>query len=83
MREFKTYFDSVHPSFFENLAKTNPNLTANELRLCAFLRMGLSTKEIAALTFREIRSVESARNRLRKKLELNLDENLLVYLSQF
>jgi len=77
--EFKAYFDSVHPTFFENILKANPGLTATELRLCGFLRLGLTTKEIAALTFREIRSVESARNRLRKKLELDLDENLNNY----
>lgn len=81
--EFKAYFNSVHPSFFDNISKANPSLTGNELRLCAFLRLGLSTKEIASLTFREIRSVESARNRLRKKIELDVDMNLNSYLARF
>lgn len=81
--EFKTYFDSVHPSFFNNLSKSNPDLTPNELRLCAFLRMGLTTKEIASLTFREVRSVESARNRLRKKLDVPQEISLQSYLSDF
>jgi len=81
--EFKTYFENVHPNFYNNLLKTNPNLTPNDLRLCAFLRLGLSTKEIASLTFREISSVESSRNRLRKKLNLSSDENFQAYLSQF
>ncbi len=79
--EFTVYFDSVHPSFNENLQKKFPELTVNDMRLCAFLKMGLSTKEIASLTFREVRSVESARNRLRKKLNLPAEVNLQSYLS--
>jgi len=81
--DFKTYFDSVHPSFYENLLKTHPDLSANDIRLCSFLKMGLSTKEIASLTFREIRSVESARNRLRKKLQLDAEANLNLYMTDF
>ncbi len=78
--EFKTYFDSVHPSFYEKISKQHPDLTANEIRLCSFLKMGLSTKEIASLTFREVRSVESARNRLRKKLCLDAGVDLITYM---
>ena len=53
-----------------------------EKRLCAFLRLGLSSKEIAAITYKEVRSVESARNRLRRKLNINLEENLIEFISR-
>lgn len=78
--EFRCYFERVHPSFYENLEKYYPDLTLKEKRLCAFLRLGLSSKEISAITFKEVRSVESARNRLRKKLDLNPESNLTEFL---
>lgn len=78
--EFHFYFEQVHPSFYENLEKHYPDLTIKEKRLCAFLRLGLSSKDISAITFKEVRSVESARNRLRKKLELSAEENLTEFL---
>ncbi|MEG1571960.1 MAG: tetratricopeptide repeat protein [Bacteroidales bacterium] len=81
--EFKFYFEQVHHSFYENLLNKYPDLTAKDLRLCAFLRLGLSTKEISAITFREIRSIDSARNRLRKKMNLSSEENLTEFLVQF
>lgn len=78
--EFRCYFEQVHPSFYDNLEKYYPDLTLKEKRLCAFLRLGLSSKEISAITFKEVRSVESARNRLRKKLNINQDGNLTEFL---
>lgn len=80
--EFRYYFEQVHPSFYENLEKKYPDLTIKEQRLCAFLRLGLSSKDISAITFKEVRSVESARNRLRKKLGITPDGNLTEFLSQ-
>jgi tetratricopeptide (TPR) repeat protein len=78
--EFSYYFEKVHPSFYHNLEEYYPALTLKEKRLCAFLRLGLSSKEIAAITFVEVRSVESARNRLRKKLGINQEDNLTEFL---
>lgn len=80
--EFKYYFEQVHPSFYKNLEEKCPDLTIKEKRLCAFLRLGLSTKDIASITFTEVRSVESARNRLRKKLDVASEESLIEFLSQ-
>lgn len=80
--EFRYYFEQVHPSFYDNLEKQYPDLTIKEKRLCAFLRLGLSSKDISAITFKEVRSVESARNRLRKKLDINSDGNLTEFLCQ-
>ena len=79
--EFRYYFEQVHPSFYENLEARFPELTLKERRLCAFLRLGLSSKDISAITFKEVRSVESARNRLRKKLNIQAEDNLTEFLS--
>ncbi|MDE5795691.1 MAG: hypothetical protein K2H75_01140, partial [Muribaculaceae bacterium] len=78
--EFQYYFERVHPEFYKFLDDKHPGLTIKDRRLCALLSLGLSTKDIASLTFREVRSVESARNRLRKKLGLDVDTNLVDYI---
>lgn len=81
--EFKTYYQQVHPSFYENLLGRHPDLSANDEKLCAFISLGLSTKDIASLTFRQVRSVESARLRLRRKLGLNQNDSIFDYLKAF
>ncbi len=81
--EFRLYFEEVHQSFEKNLLASYPNLSPNDRKICALLKLGLSTKDIAAITFRELRSVESARNRLRKKFGLSTDINLHTFLSKF
>lgn len=82
--EFEVRFQNVHQSFFTNLLESHPNLTSNERRLCAFLRLDMSTKEISALTGQSIRAIELGRIRLRKKLNLtNKDTSLFEYISQF
>lgn len=68
--DFRIFFEEVHPNYLKNLSKTYPKLSETDLRLCAYLLLGMSTKEIAALTYREVRSIESSRFRLRKKLGL-------------
>jgi DNA-binding NarL/FixJ family response regulator len=78
--EFSYYFEKVHPAFYHNLERHFPNLTMKEKRLCAFLELGLSSKEMAAITFKEVRSVESARNRLRKKLGISQEDNITEFL---
>jgi DNA-binding CsgD family transcriptional regulator len=60
----------------------NPELSLNERRLCAFLRLNMTTKEIASITGQSPRSIEVARTRLRKKLNLtNSDTSLTDFLS--
>ncbi|NOY51634.1 MAG: tetratricopeptide repeat protein, partial [Chlorobi bacterium] len=78
--EFRSYFEDVHPSFYSNLKKTAPDLSLNEQKICAYLRLGMNTKEIASITFRQVRSVESTRFRIRKKLNLTANDNLFTYL---
>ena len=81
--EFEIRFQNVHNDFYIQLNAINPELTPNERRLCAFLRLTMSTKEIASITGQSQRSIEVARTRLRKKLYLtNSDQGLIEFLSQ-
>lgn len=79
--DFRIYFEEVHPGYLKKLSHAYPHLSDTDLRMCAYLFLGMSTKEIASLTFREVRSVESSRNRLRKKLNLPVEANLKDFLS--
>ena len=81
-QEFRLYFEQVHPSFYDSLEEISPGITQRQKRLCALLYIGLSTKEIASITFREVRSVESARNRLRRKLGIPTEETIHEFLSK-
>ena len=83
LNEFSRRFQEVHAGFYEKLLKDYPDLTQNELKLCAFLRLNMSTKDIAELTGQQLLSIDKARYRLRKKLALsNLETNLVTFLSQ-
>ena len=68
--EFESHFNITHQNFYKKLHDKHPELTNNEKRLSAFLLLGLSTKEIARITIKSIRSIEIARTRLRDKLNL-------------
>lgn len=81
-QEFRLYFEQVHPSFYDSLDEICPGITQRQKRLCALLYIGLSTKEIASITFREVRSVESARNRLRRKMDIPSEETIHEFLSK-
>ncbi len=78
--EFRSYFEAVHPSFYSSLKDIAPELTLHEQKICAYLRLGMTTKEIATITFRQVRSVESTRFRIRKKLGLTATDNLFDFL---
>jgi ligand-binding sensor domain-containing protein/DNA-binding CsgD family transcriptional regulator len=73
---FESAFDDVHEDFLSRLKALYPNLTPKELRLCAYLRMNISTKEIAPLMNISVRGVEICRYRVRKKLNIDRDQNL-------
>ena len=81
--DFKIYFEQTHPSFFAELYKAFPTLTSLENRMCAFIVMNLSTKEIAQLTNRSIRTVETMKFRLRKKMEIPHGQSILSFLQRF
>lgn len=80
---FETYFDEVHEDFFHNLKHAFPDLSPREMRICAFIRMNLSSKEIAALLNISDRGVEISRYRLRQKLQLSRETHLSTFLSNF
>ncbi len=79
---FAIHFDSVHGDFLKRLREHYPQTSPNDLRLCAYLRMNLSTKEIANLLNISVRGVEGSRYRLRKKLGLPGDANLVEVMMQ-
>ncbi len=76
-------FVIANPTFFKKLLKEYPKLTTNDLKLCAMLRQGMTSKEIAAITGKEVRSVEVSRNRLRHKLNLTKEQDTVLFLMQF
>ncbi len=78
---FETYFDEVHEEFFKKLKEQFPVLTPNDLRICAFIRMNLTTQEIAAILNISYRGAEISRYRLRKKLGLDRSTNLSTFLT--
>lgn len=77
---FHVQFEKIHPSFFKKLLSRYPSLTQGETRMCAYVMLNMSNKEIAALTRRNVRSVETMRYRLTKKLQLPPGESLLSHL---
>ncbi len=74
--EFETLFMKVHHSFHDKMNRQYPNLTLNERRLCAFLKLNMNNKDIAKITFQSEEALKKARLRLRKKLGINRDTNL-------
>ncbi len=73
---FRLHFDSVHPDFFSKLKEASPELTENDLRLCAYIRIGMRAKQIAEMLSISSDSVNSNRYRLRKKLGLSRGDSL-------
>jgi DNA-binding CsgD family transcriptional regulator len=73
---FAQNFDIVHNDFISRLKLKYPNLTPSDLKLCVYLKLNLTTKEIAPLLNISVRGVEISRYRLRKKLDLNNEVNL-------
>lgn len=83
-KDFDQYFVKVHPEFYQKLMADFPNLTQNELRLCAYLKMNLNTKDIAAICNITPESARVARSRLRKSLNLvDSSVDLVSFLSKY
>jgi DNA-binding CsgD family transcriptional regulator len=76
LKIFDSNLNAVHEEFVDRLKNRYPNLTPNDIRLCIFLKMNKTTKEIATLMNLSIRGIETSRYRLRKKMDLGRDENL-------
>ncbi len=82
-KNFEVNFKELHDDFFDNLLQQFPKLTPKDLKLCAYLKMNLSSKEIAPLMAISIRGVEIHRYRLRKKLGIDSSQNLSNFLIKF
>jgi ligand-binding sensor domain-containing protein/DNA-binding CsgD family transcriptional regulator len=80
---FALHFNQVHLDFLHRITEKYPDITPKDQKLCAFLRMNLSSKEIAPLLGISIRGVEISRYRLRKKLHLRNDDNLSTFILHF
>jgi DNA-binding CsgD family transcriptional regulator len=79
---FQFHFSNSHAQFFQNLREKHPNLSSNEIKLSAYLKLNISSKEIASLMNIAITSVEQSRYRLRKKFNLSKDVNLVNYIQK-
>jgi DNA-binding CsgD family transcriptional regulator len=80
--QFAVHFDKVHSDFLRITKAAYPTLSSHELKLCAYLRMNLSSKEIAQLENISVRGVEISRYRLRKKLKIPTETNLFDFLME-
>jgi ligand-binding sensor domain-containing protein/DNA-binding CsgD family transcriptional regulator len=77
---FEKSFNEAHENFFKKLKAQHPELVPNDLKLCAYLRMNMSSKELSSLLNITLRGVEIRRYRLRKKLNIPHDKNLVEFL---
>ncbi len=80
---FRKNFDRIHENFFRNLRKKYPELTSTDLKFCAYLRLNLSSKDIASLMNISLKGVEAARYRIRKKINLPSESSLTGYFIGF
>lgn len=80
--EFEKIFKNIHSGFYEKLLEICPELTATEIKTAALLKLNLTTKEIAAITFKSEGGIKTTRYRLRKKLNLSGDDKLAPFLIQ-
>ncbi len=80
-KEFEIQFNEVHPGFQNQLLKRFPELSPSERRLCSFLRLDMNTREIASLTGQTFKSIEVARTRIRKKMNLSRVDNLSNFIA--
>lgn len=81
LKRIEDQFDLIHNNFMKRLHAKHPDLSNNERMMCAYIKMNLSTKEIAPLLNISVRGVETIRYRLRKKFGLEREESLLDYLN--
>jgi ligand-binding sensor domain-containing protein/DNA-binding CsgD family transcriptional regulator len=78
--KFQLFFEEVHAGFFENLKSNNHNITAQDLRHCALIRLNLSITEVATIMGISSESVKTSRFRLRKKMDINSQQELVDYI---
>ena len=82
LKRFEEQFNLVHNNFIKKLKERHPDLTVGELKMCAYIKMSLSSKEMAPLLNISVRGVETLRYRLRKKINLEREDSLTNYLNK-
>lgn len=78
--DFNTYFESINKNFYTRLKQAYPDISLNDLKICALIKMNLSIKEMAAVLNISPDSVKTSRYRLRKKLQMNTEDNLTDFI---
>ncbi|MBK7030698.1 MAG: tetratricopeptide repeat protein [Bacteroidales bacterium] len=81
-KEFELQFNEVHPGFQNRLLEQYPELSPSERRLCSFIRLDMNTREISSLSGQSIKSIEVARTRIRKKLNVPHEHNLANFIAK-
>lgn len=81
--DFNLYFESINKNFYNRLKQVYPEISANDLKICALIKLNLSIKEMASILNISPDSVKTARYRLRKKLQMSADENLTNFILSF
>lgn len=79
-QNFNTHFESINKNFYDKLKQNYPDISPNDLKICALIKLNLSIKEMAAILNISPDSVKTARYRLRKKLQLNSEDNLTDFI---
>ena len=77
---FDHYFESVNKNFYTRLKQKYPEISSNDLKICALIKLNLSIKKMATILNISPDSVKTARHRLRKKLQLSTEENLTDFI---
>jgi DNA-binding CsgD family transcriptional regulator len=78
--DFNRQFESINKNFYNKLKENYPDISPNDLKICALIRLNLSIKEMAVILNISPDSVKTARYRLRKKLQLNTEDNLTDFI---
>jgi len=82
-RRFDIAFNTVYKDFYKNITSKYPDLTKQEIKICAFIKLGLNSKDIGAILFITPESVKVSRSRLRKKIGIDSELDFQNFLSQF
>jgi hypothetical protein len=80
---FRIHFDQVHPSFFNNLKTSYTSITLSDQKLCAYIKIGLSPKEISRISNLSFDGLKSAKFRLKKKFNLDKNQSLTGFIHTF
>lgn len=82
-KRFEENFDLVYENYLKRLSESYPELNVTDKKICAYIKMDLSSKDMAPLLNMSVRSIETNRYRIRKKLNLNREANLSDFLQKF